>query len=256
MDKKELLRNLVSVDRKRGTLTADRFRGEPVRSAGNSMLLFWSGGKESAYLLQIALAGKYGVRTLLNLTDRQTGFSISAPFNPQVIVLQGECLGIRIEQPCLGDDYNADLGRLLDGYRKQGIDRVGAGYIAPFGQRDCVLEKLHKRRMGVFEPFSGEASLRHIQDLLCAKTEAVVVGVDIRKIDRRWLGAAVDKKFLQYIRGLKGVDPSGENNEYQTCVVDCKLFKKKLFISRSRAVEWNGFAFLYPEKVRCISKTP
>jgi len=77
--------------------------------------------------------------------------------------------------------------------------------------------------------------------------EAVVTCVDPKKLSPSFAGRKFDHAFLNELP--QGVDPSGENGEFHTCVLAGPMFRERLRATVGNVVERDGFYFadLVPE---------
>ncbi|MBF0386585.1 MAG: diphthine--ammonia ligase [Candidatus Omnitrophica bacterium] len=250
----ELAADLALVDQKRAALTAAvRVKGRIVRPP-LKMAVGWSGGKDSMALVQ-AVAALPGVQMFLfNIQDKLMRYSIAAPFNPALIRMQASCLGLTIKSAGLEGDYRAGLDRLLRRYVREGVDALGMGYIASRGQRDLVHDLASRHGLFCFEPFVGRSHGALIRERLASGIQAIIVGIDPRVLDESWLGRTVDKAFVDNLKLCRGASLCGENNEYQTLVVDGPLFKKKIEIISGRMIKVRGRAYLYVDRARVVNK--
>ena len=77
------------------------------------------------------------------------------------------------------------------------------------------------------------------------KFEVILVGVFADGLDRRWLGRKIDRQFVKDIlkvHEMNGLNVAGEGGEFESFVVNCPLFKKKLKVSDGKiSGEGNSF---------------
>ncbi|MEK6873616.1 MAG: TIGR00289 family protein, partial [Nanoarchaeota archaeon] len=63
--------------------------------------------------------------------------------------------------------------------------------------------------------------------------EVVITGVAAYPLDEKWLGKKIDKRFIEQIKELNEkykINPAGEGGEFESFVLNCPLFKRKLKI--------------------------
>jgi diphthamide synthase (EF-2-diphthine--ammonia ligase) len=90
-------------------------------------------------------------------------------------------------------------------------------------------------------PLWGRETGALAQAFLDEGFRAIVVCVDLAKLDRHWAGRAYDAKFLAELPA--GIDPCGENGEFHTFVYDGPIFHAPVPVRRGIIVERDGFAF-------------
>lgn len=250
-----LERSLVLVDQRRAALTWPQVvRGSSVKVFRN-IAVAWSGGKDSMALLQKVLEMPHTGISLFNIQDKGERLAIGAPFNPELIRLQADCLGRPIEAVQLKADYFDSLDQVVRGYARQGIDTLGMGYLAARGQRDLVHKLAAHSGVSCFEPFVGRSHQALIRERLASGVKAVIVGVDMKALDASWLGRLLDRDLVDYLSRRRGVSLCGENNEYQTLVIDSPLFRKRIDLVSAGTVMVRGRAYLFVDRARAVIKT-
>jgi uncharacterized protein (TIGR00290 family) len=78
-----------------------------------------------------------------------------------------------------------------------------------------------------------------LEDLIKNKFKVIIVGVFAYPLDEKWLGRKIDKKFIEEMKKLNEkykINPAGEGGEFETFVLDCPLFKRKLKVK-----SWKDF---------------
>ena len=55
-------------------------------------------------------------------------------------------------------------------------------------------------------------------------------------LDETWLGRKMDNEMLKELKNKKMVNYAGEGGEYESLVLDCPLFEKKIEILDSKKV--------------------
>jgi len=109
--------------------------------------------------------------------------------------------------------------------------------------RDWVERVCDKLGIRAIEPLWGMKPESVFIDFLKAGFNAVIVCVNPKFVDRRWVGRQLDMDFLNYLKENE-IDPCGENGEYHTLVTNGPLFGKSIKILESRSVEINNYWFL------------
>jgi len=64
--------------------------------------------------------------------------------------------------------------------------------------------------------------------------EVIITGVFAYPLDESWLGRTIDQDFLQDVKKLYEkykINPAGEGGEFETFVINCPLFSKRLEIT-------------------------
>ena len=122
------------------------------------------------------------------------------------------------------------VGALESNYQKERIERIcenlGLKMIAPLWHMDR--DKIWK-------------------NLLDSGFRVMITKVAAGGLDRSWLGRVIDEDnindFLR-ICSERGIHPGGEGGEFETTVLDCPIYKKKLEVLEGREV-WEGDSGVY-----------
>jgi len=198
--------------------------------------LSWSGGKDSAFALYtLNKKGKRVPDLLLTTVDEK---SLRVPIHHiPVKLIKEQIRATRVEGEILKLPANATncdyehiwsekLTKLRDdGYR-----------FAAFG--DIFLEDIKAYREKQYSdtgirpifPIWGMDSHQLIRDFIDLGFKAVVVSLDLSKMDASFLGREIDHAFLKDLP--PGVDPAGENGEFHTFCYDGPCFKKPVLFEK------------------------
>ena len=203
-------------------------------------VLSWSGGKDAAYVL----AGAPEVRTLLTTYDERTWRLPHTAVPLDLARAQARAAVRDLVEVAIPDPWDAErYGERM----RAALTSVGAGAVL-FG--DLFLTDLRTSReralssAGVAAGFPGwttdtPARARHI---LALGISAVVVSVDLAVLPADVLGRPYDEQFLADLP--PGVDPCGENGEFQTFVLDSPQFDRPVAAAPGAVRTEHGHALL------------
>lgn len=154
----------------------------------------------------------------------------------ELIAAQAEALDLRlhvVHLPTEGDrmvpneEYEAILERALRPWLDEGIRIVAHGDLFledVRAYREGTLARLGMR--GLF-PIWGRDTTELVHDFLRLGFRAVVSSVDATRLPEELAGRPLDQAFLDELaRRAPGADPSGENGEYHSFVLDGPLFRR------------------------------
>ncbi len=198
-----------------------------------------SGGKDS-WLAVDKMKDRYSVEYLICVEPKP-----DSPFlhseNLDMVKLQSEASGI----PLLwGESEDEGLGALEEAVErvKDKIDGIVSGAIASNYQKERVESICQKLDLECLTPLWKEDEKELMQELLDRSYGVVFTKVAAQGLDDRWLGRILDRKALEDLKELKekyGIHIAGEGGEFETLVVDCPLFKKRLELKDVRR-RWEG----------------
>ena len=228
-----------------------------LSNAGNpgsaSVLMSWSGGKDSCFALyEIQRAESYRVAALLTTVTKDYDRISMHGVRRVLLEKQATSLGLPLHQVLISKDatneeYEAKMVEAFSAYRGKGIDSIVFG--------DLFLEDIKAYReqflrqhdmRGLFPVWKRDTSL-FIRQFLDLGFRAIVTCVDSRILDRSFAGRLIDESFLSSLPA--GVDPCGENGEFHSFVVDGPNFTEPVKVSLGETVLRESFWFcdLLPE---------
>jgi len=89
--------------------------------------------------------------------------------------------------------------------------------------------------------------------------EIIITGVSSGGFDKSWIGRKLDHEAIGDLKNLSqkfGINICGEGGEYESLVLDCPAFKKKIKIMDSEKVwdEKNNSGYLLVKKAILVDK--
>ncbi len=187
-----------------------------------SVILSWSGGKDSALALyELSLSAELEVVGLLTTV---TADHVSMHGVPRALLeRQTRSLGLPVTEveipPAPSDaEYGARLTAALEEMHDRGIRAVAFGDLFLEDIRRYREELLAPLDMRALFPLWGRDTTDLAREFLSLGFRAVTVCVDSRAIDGAFAGRSYDESFLRDLPS--GTDPCGENGEFHTFVHD------------------------------------
>lgn len=209
------------------------------------VIAFWSGGKDSALMLDALREGGvyYAKRLLTTVTGDDR---VSAHGVPLALVeRQAEALGLplqvlRQEAYPSNEAYEAGLRGALN------VPGVSSVRTLAFG--DLYLEDIRRYREALARrlrrettfPLWGRAPADLAQEFIARGFRAIVVSVDTEQLDPSFAGRRYDEAFLEDLPSE--VDPCGERGEFHTFVYDGPPFPTPISFEAGPVTEGKRFA--------------
>jgi uncharacterized protein (TIGR00290 family) len=180
-------------------------------------ILFWSGGKDSAWTLR-EFAGK--VTALVTTYDKRSGRVPMHDVPIEWIEQQARQLrlplwSIPLPFPCSNADY---LAALKPYYDRADVDAVLFGDLFLEDIRKFREENLARPGIELLFPLWGRDTKKLANEMIWGGIQAKITGIDRSKLDDSFLSRAFDAELLAALP--EGVDPCGENGEFHTFVQD------------------------------------
>ena len=221
--------------------------------ANTSVLMSWSGGKDSCLALhEIKNEGKYRVAALLTTVTRDYDRISMHGVRRVLLEKQATNLGLPLHQILISkgatnDEYEAKMVEAFSEYRETGIDSVVFGDLFLEDIRAYREQFLARNNMRGLFPVWKRDTAAFIREFLDLGFRAVVTCVDSKVLDQSFAGRLIDESFLSSLP--QQVDPCGENGEFHSFVFDGPIFSAPVKFSLGETVLRESFWFcdLLPE---------
>ena len=203
----------------------------------------WSGGKDSALALFKAIQADYEPKKLLNMLSEKGKKSRSHNLSLSVLEAQAEALNISLEtRRASWDEYEETFIEALKDFNKEGIKTGVFGDIDLEGHREWEEKVCKKAGLEAFLPLWQKKREDLLNEFIDVGFKTMIIVVNEEYLDKKYLGKIIDKDLIKEFNEI-GIDPSGENGEYHTVVLDGPLFNKKLEVNRLNQLYNDGYWF-------------
>jgi len=218
-----------------------------MQESRKPVVMSWSGGKDSCMALYEILRGDaFRVEALLTTVTRDYDRISMHGVRTKLLERQAESLGFPLHRVFISKgannaEYESRLEEALSGYRERGIDTVGFG--------DLFLEDIKLWRdqflarhgmVGLYPVWKRDTATA-IRDFIAQGFRTVIVCVDPKQLDPRFVGRVIDGELLAELPA--GCDPCGENGEFHTFVFDGPIFRAPVGFTPGEIVCRDGFWF-------------
>jgi len=188
----------------------------------------WSGGKDSALVLNRARSSGMNVLRLINFFEAATG---RVRFHATTVaMIEAQAAAIGIQLAAIGTSWPAMEARLVEelaAIRSEGFAGVVLGDIHLAGVRAWYEQRVSAAGLEHLEPIWGEPPAQLLQEFVDTGGRAVITCVDLNRLDGAWLGRTIDQSFIDDIVAT-GIDPCGENGEYHSFAFAGPAFAREL----------------------------
>ena len=204
------------------------------------VLMFWSGGKDSALALyELNQNPVYEVVGLITTFDRDTN---RVPFHgiPDTLILeQAKLLKLPLQRIFLShnatnEEYSTQVKLMLSMYAKRGIKTVAFGDINLQDVREFKEKILLDLNMKALFPLWGMGTKSVTEKFFQTGHKALVTSVIEKKLGYNFLACEFNQDYID--RLPEGVDPAGENGEFHTFVTFGPTFRMRVAFSKAIAV--------------------
>lgn len=205
------------------------------------VLLFWSGGKDSALALNdLQNDPHYEVVGLLTTFDREKNRVRFHGIPDNLILEQAKLLKLPLQRIFLSEnatneEYIKAVSAILAMYAKRGIKTVAFGDINLVDVKNFKEKMLADLGMNAIFPLWNQNTLDLVKRFFSTGHKALVTSVYGEKLGYNFLACEFNEDYIN--RLPEGVDPAGVNGEFHTFVTFGPTFKMRVAFSKSIAVE-------------------
>jgi len=221
--------------------------------------VLFSGGKDSTLALYEALRKGYDVKYLLTVfPESKESYMFHYP-NIEITRKQAKSAGIPLKT---GDTKGEkekeleDLERLIESVKNE-IDTIVSGAIASEYQKSRVDKICDKFKLKSFAPLWKRDPLILWKTCLDNGFKVMITSVACEGLGKEWLGRMITSDNFEELKKLSKryrFHIGGEGGEFETLVLDCPVFKKRINVVKARK-DWHDDSGVYEiEKARSIEK--
>ena len=205
-----------------------------------------SGGKDSWYAAY--LAKKQGHETICIVTlkpERADSYMFHFP-NVDFVEKQAEAVDLPLVMLPTEGEKEKELRELKEAIKlakqKHKIEGVCAGALASNYQKERIEAICEELELRAITPLWHMNPMMYMRGLLLNNFKVIITGIAADGLTEEWLGKELERNSLEELRRLSvkhGFHIAGEGGEYETFVLDCPLFKRRLEIWDSDTVMEN-----------------
>ncbi len=200
-----------------------------------------SGGKDSWYAAQIQASKYYPIACLITLQSANPhSFMFHTP-NINLVKLQGKASDIPLvlqKTPGVKETELADLKKALTKAQKNfKLDGIVNGALYSNYQRERLEVLCDELGLKAYSPLWHKNQEHELKELIRKKFDIVITAIACAGMDKTWLGKKLTEHTLLELKKLHekyGINVAGEGGEYETFILDCPLFKKKIEIKQAK----------------------
>ncbi len=199
--------------------------------------ILFSGGKDSTYSAFLAKKAGYELACLITLFSyNKESYMFHTPSIEQT-EKQAETMNIPLlieKTQGKKEEELKDLERAIKKAKEEyEIDTIVTGALHSVYQASRIQKICDKLNLKCFNPLWHKDEIQYLKELIRNNFEIIITGVFAFPLTQEWLGKKIDKEFITKAEDLKrkyNIHPAGEGGEFETFVINCPLFMRRLKI--------------------------
>lgn len=204
--------------------------------------ILFSGGKDST-AATFELSKSHEIACLISIKSKNPhSFMFHTP-NISLTELQARSMEIPLIEYNTRGEKEKELFDLEEAIKiakeRYNIKGIGVGAIESEYQRKRVEEICKKLKLKMLAPFWKKDVEKYLKYLLANNFKLIFTAVAAEGLDESWIGKRLNEEVIEKLKELNKkyqIHLAGEGGEYETFVLDCPLFKKRLKILKARKV--------------------
>jgi ABC transporter with metal-binding/Fe-S-binding domain ATP-binding protein len=226
------------------------------------LLALYSGGKDSTLAVEKALRAGHEVACLVTVRPRKLDSWMFHSVCLSATPLQAEAMGAPHVFIDVGGEKELELAELaqsikevIDNYRVEGIL---SGAITSNYQKKRIDTICSKYSLRHLSPNWGMSGRMILEEVVNRGYEVLITSVSAYGLGREWLGRVIDREAVNELvkaSSIYGFNPGGEGGEYETLVLDCPIFTKRLVITGYEVVWRESSGYIQPTSLRLAPKS-
>ncbi|MFA4819764.1 MAG: diphthine--ammonia ligase [Candidatus Aenigmatarchaeota archaeon] len=201
-----------------------------------------SGGKDSIYATYLASKEHEITYAISMVSENPASYMFHFP-NIHLVKQQAALMGIPLLQKQTKGEKEKELDDLEEAITslKDEIDGVVTGALASSYQKMRIDSICKRHDLLSIAPLWHRDPVEYLHAALHDNFEIIIVGVAAPPLDAKWLGRKIDHECIDDLVTLNkkhGISTVGEGGEFESLVLDCPLFLKKIHILRAET-NWN-----------------
>ena len=195
-----------------------------------------SGGKDSIYAAYKASKDNEVACIITLKSKRADSYMFHIP-NVDLVKLQAESMSlplIFVESSGIKEKELKDIKNALSAaIKKYKIQGVVSGALASNYQKERIDRICNELNIASIAPLWHIEPKKYLKELIKNSFRVIIAGIAADGLTKDFLGSEIDNDFIKKIEKLN-IHLGGEGGEYESLVLDCPLFKKKLKIKKAR----------------------
>jgi len=201
--------------------------------------VLFSGGKDSVYAAYLMKNKGFDLSCLISIFSKNPDSYMFHTPSISKVKTQAEVMNIPlIIQETLGEKEKElkDLEKAIKKAIKEfDIKCIITGAVESIYQKSRIKKICDKFNIKCFNPLWKKDQFILLNNLIEDNFDIIITGVFAYPLDKLWLGRKINKDFIKDLKPLYDkykINPAGEGGEYESFVLNCPLFSRKIKITK------------------------
>ncbi len=196
-----------------------------------------SGGKDSLYAMYLE-SRKHEIKYIISIvSENPESYMFHVP-NIHLVEEQANLMGIPLikkETKGVKEEELKDLEEVLSTIADE-VDGIITGAVESKYQKNRIDKICEKLKIKSLAPLWHKKPEALLKGMIKNKFEIIITAVAAPPLDEKWLGRKIDVECISELKRMNkdhGIHIIGEGGEYESLVLDCSMFKKRIDIIES-----------------------
>jgi uncharacterized protein (TIGR00290 family) len=199
----------------------------------------WSGGKDSAFALYLAmLEGRFEIVSLLSTLNEHHHRISMHGVREALLDKQAAAMDLQLEKVWVREGTNQEYERSMEekllSFKKEGVSHILFGDIFLEDLRAYRENNLKRIGLEAVFPIWKRNTTQLVHEFLQDGFETLTCCISTQFLDERFLGRKIDLAFLGALPSQ--VDPCGENGEFHSFCYKGPLFKREILFTTGEKI--------------------
>ena len=221
------------------------------------LIALFSGGKDSTFSIFKAKQAGYEIKYLATIHSKNLDSYMYHTPNVGLTLMQSRCLNIQLVSKESSGEKEKEVKDLEILLNNLDADGVVCGAIASKYQKERIEKVCENLKLKLLTPLWGMNSEELLREIVKSGFEVIITAVAADGFDESWLGRKIDDKCIEDLIKLNkkfSINVAGDGGEYESLVLDCPLFTRKLVITQAEKIWKNDNGILEIKDAKLIDK--
>ncbi len=203
--------------------------------------VLFSGGKDSTYAAYIMKKQNYEITCLITLKSQNPDSYMFHTPAIELTSLQAQAMNLPLIEQITTGEKEKELEDLktaiLKAKHSYNIDGIITGAVFSTYQRERIEKICEQIGIKVFSPLWHKSQEQEMNELFDHGFEFMLTAIAAEGLDESWLNhpiTLIDITKLKKLQDTIGLNMNGEGGEFESLVLNCPLFHKKIIIQESK----------------------